>query len=73
MTTNEGWGTIAEKRFLDGLGRHSLEAAPRAALLQGYIDALGLRFRWGGIDRYAVATYAATLLRMETEEGARHG
>lgn len=70
MTIGSGWGTLAEKRFIDGMGRHSMLAADRAQLLQNYIDSLSRRFRWGSLDRYAIESYAARMLRHETERAA---
>lgn len=73
MSAAAGWGTVAEKRFLDGLGRHSINPPARAELLRGYLAALPRRYRWGSLDRYAIERYATVLLGMDPEEGARHG
>jgi len=73
MNTSEGWGTVAEKRFIDGLGRHSLLALERATLLRDYIAAMALRYRWGSLDRYSIEAYARASLRMKIGEGAGRG
>lgn len=73
MSAAEGWGTLAEKRFIDSIGRHSLLAADRVQLLRNYLESLARRYRWGSIDRHAIEAYAARLLQIHAGEGAIRG
>ena len=73
MSAAEGWGTLSEKRFIDGIGRHSLLAADRVQLLRNYIDSMSRRYRWGSIDRHAIEAYTARLLQIHAGEGAIRG
>ena len=73
MSIGSGWGTVAEKRFIDGIGRHSMLAADRVQLLRNYIESLSRRYRWGSIDRHAIEAYTARLLQIHAREGAIRG
>ncbi len=73
MSAGEGWGTLAEKRFIDGIGRHSLLAADRVQLLRNYLESLSRRYRWGSIDRHAIEAYTGRLLQLRAGEDAIRG
>jgi hypothetical protein len=67
-----GWTTDRERAFIDRLGRHSSHGVVvgRRALLQGYVQSLLRRDRWGEMDPDHVAAHAqrALLEAVLTEE-----
>lgn len=64
MSTETGWTTARELAFIDRLGRFSVHGAVvgRRALLQGYVQSLPQRHRWGDLHPDHVAAYAQRAL-----------
>ena len=58
-----GWGTEAEMRFIDGLGSWGFFPRERPQLLRGYLKGSLLRGNWGQIDGQKVID------RVESELG----
>lgn len=54
--------TDAELKFIERLGKHSEEKAPRPELLRGYLAGCEKRTNWGMIDSAMVIAYAQRCL-----------
>lgn len=59
------WTTWDEKRFLNGLGKHTGTELTRPELLERYIKASENRVEWDKIDKEEAFAHAQRLLRKE--------
>lgn len=59
------WGTLAELKFIAGLGRWSAKGMDRVEALSAYIKSSERRGNWHGIDREEVLDRARRSLEAE--------
>ena len=62
-TNHTSWSTVAEVKFLRGLGTwNNPPIAKRDTLIRKYLQSMKLRERWGNIDHAEVMRFAQSIL-----------